>query len=73
MAVAVMAGVATLVVGAISVVAVTSVAEGILVPRVSAALEWVCLGLVPLTSVAVISAACRAETSLTLTPRTFTD
>jgi hypothetical protein len=69
-------------VGAMAVVAATlvvvtsEVAEDILVLRISAALAWVCLGSVPLTSVAVIfvvSATCRGATSLTLTPRIFTD
>jgi hypothetical protein len=60
-------------VAATLVVVTSEVAEDILVLRISAALAWVCLGSVPLTSVAVIfviSAACRAATSLTLTPRT---
>jgi hypothetical protein len=61
---------------AVAVVAVitSGVAESIsvvriLAVRVSAALAWAG----PLTSVAVISAARRAATSLALTPRTFTD
>jgi len=63
---------------AVVVVAISEVTERILVARIlvvriSVALEWVGLG--PLTSVAVISVACRARVaiSLTLTPRTFTD
>ena len=71
-------------VGVVAVVALTSeVAERISVVRISAApvwgisaaLEWAGPGSVPLTSVAAISAACRARaaTSLTLTPLIFTD
>jgi hypothetical protein len=63
-------------VAATLVVVTSEVAEDILVLRISAALAWVCLGSVPLTSVAVIfvvSATCRGATSLTLTPRIFTD
>ena len=55
-------------VAATLVVVTSEVAENILVVRISAA-----PGSAPLTSVAVISAACRAATSLTLTPRMFTD
>jgi hypothetical protein len=59
---------------AVAAVITSEVAESIsvvriLAVRVSAALAWAG----PLTSVAVISAACRAATSLALTPRTFTD
>jgi hypothetical protein len=74
-AMAVVAG-AMAVVAATLVVVTSEVAEDILVLRISAALAWVCLGSVPLTSVAVIfvvSATCRGATSLTLTPRIFTD
>jgi hypothetical protein len=53
--------------------AATGAAERVLVVRISAALEWVCLASMRLTLVAVISAAGRAATSLTLTPRIFTD
>src|SRR5262249_49113692 len=56
-----------------AVAAATGAAEGIsvvriLAVRVSVALEWA-----GLTSAAVISAACRAATSLTPTPRMCTD
>ena len=65
-AVAVVAVITSEVAGRISVVRILAV-------RVSAALAWAGPGSVPLTSVAVISAASRAATSLTSTPRTFTD
>jgi hypothetical protein len=65
-AVAVVAVITSEVAGRISVVRILAV-------RVSAALAWAGPGSVPLTSVAVISAACRAATSLTLTRRICTE